>query len=56
MGLKILKWKYSCGCSLVKILWKPLSLKMVTHIELGHKAVLYEIIREQDVEAVNVLK
>ena len=53
MGLKILKWKCSYGSSFVKIICKPLSLKMNTTLEIGHQAVLSaEIVREQkDAEA-----
>ena len=56
MGLKILKRKYACGRSFVKIIWKLLSLKMST-TELGHQVVLYaKIIREQrDGEAEMIL-
>ena len=34
MGLKILKWKCACGSSFVKIIWKPLSLKMSTTLRV----------------------
>ena len=52
MRLKILKRKYANESSFVKIIWKPLSLKMSTTLR-GHQAVCSaEIIREQrDAEA-----
>ena len=47
VGLKMLKRRCACESSFVKIMWKPLSLRMRT-TELGHQAVLSaEIIREQ---------
>ena len=46
MRLKILKRKCACGSSFVKIIWKPLSLKVSTTLrirsELGHQAMFLQ--------------
>ena len=43
--------KCTCGCSFVKIIWKPLSLKMSTTLRIDHQAVLStEILREAEAE------
>ena len=56
-GLKILKRKCACGSSFVKIIWKPLSLKMSIYLiknKVIRQCFLQEIVREQrDAEADN---
>ena len=48
MGLKILKWKSACVSCFFKIIWNPFSLKIISHQEFGHQAVLSaDIIREK---------
>ena len=52
MGLKILKLKYACGSSFVKIIWKPLSLKMSTTLRVRSSGSVFCRNQEQrDAEA-----